>query len=51
LPADRSYAIGGGTGAGHYKDGKKRTVKVSRSELAGAAKSKLDFYNILAKEG
>jgi hypothetical protein len=51
LPADRSYAVGGGTGAGHYKDGKKRTVKVSRSELAGAAKSKLDFYNILAKEG
>jgi hypothetical protein len=50
-PADRSYAVGGGTGAGQYNDGKQRTVKVSRSELAGNAKSKLDFYNILAKEG
>jgi hypothetical protein len=43
--------VGGCTGAGHYKDGKKRTIKVSRSELDGAVKSKLDFYNILAKEG
>lgn len=49
--ADRSYAVGGGIGAGDYKDGKQRTVKVSRSELAGSAKSKLDFYNVLAKEG
>ena len=50
-PADSSSAVGGGTGAGQYNDGRKRTLKVSRSELAGAAKSKLDFYNILAKEG
>lgn len=50
-PADRSYAIGGGTGAGQYQDGKLRKVKVTRSELARYGKSKLDFYNILTKEG
>ena len=39
-----------GSGA-NYFDQRQRTVKVSRSQLASAAKSKLDFYNILANEG
>lgn len=50
--ADRAYATAGGVGSGsHYFDQRQRTVKVSRSQLAGAGKSKLDFYNILASEG
>lgn len=49
--ADHAYTFGGGIGGVDYQGDRPQKIKVTRSELTSAAKSKLDFYNILTKEG
>ena len=44
-------ARGGGIGGQHYSDEQPRKITVSRSELQGKVKSKLDIYNVFTKEG
>ena len=50
LVADRAYAANGGI-SGLRMDSDEQTIQVSRSQLKGVMKSKLDIYNILTKEG
>ncbi len=46
---DNLYASRGGIGGSHHHGQQK--VTVTRSQLQGVMKSKLDIYNILTKEG